>query len=314
MLAVGRVVILTGLFGAFYLLFLWMIRERAVETVLRKAASSVDLSVRNRAAERRRSLAGDRRSAGRLNGLERRLRYSGLALRFPFLTPEVWIVGNLVCSGAAFFVFQALFGDWRAGAAAAGSWLGAVRLLVNAGMRKNYEAVDADLLKFLDFLGNYSVTAGEVTGIFSQIARYMEEPLRTALNECYYEAQTSGNAGLALLALAERIEHPRFKELIRSIEISARYSADFKVLVGGSRRAVREHLRTRQERKALLREAFVNMAMLLGMSALVLLAAGRLVGADMKGIMLGTAPGKVCLAVIALVLGLFYRQAGKLDG
>lgn len=311
---IGFAGVFLGLWGAFFMLFMWMAGERIIHTALLRAAASVDASVRQRAAQNRRSLTDGSRSGGWWEALERKLIYSGLAGRFPFLTPEVWVAGRIIVTVGVFSGGALLLRSWRFGVAVAAVFQAAVWFIAGRLQRRNYEAVDANLLKFLDFLGNYSVTAGEVTGIFNQISRYMEEPLKSALDECYYEAQTSGDACLALLSLAEKIEHPRFKELVRNIEISARYSADFKLLVNSSRRAVREHLRTRQERKALLREALVNMALLLGMSLLVLLAVGQLVGTDIRSLMLDTLPGKLCLMVMAVIFGLFYRQAGRLDG
>lgn len=310
----GFAAVFLGLWGAFFLLFVWMARERLIRAALLKAAASVDASVRRRAAQNRRNLMDSHKGGGWWGRVERKLLYSGLAGRFPSLTPEVWVTGQTTVTAVIFLFGMLLMRNWKYGLTVAAVFQAAVWIAMGRLKRKNYESVDSNLLKFLDFLGNYSVTAGEVTGIFNQISRYMEEPLKSALDECYYEAQTSGDACLALLSLADKIEHPRFKELVRNIEISARYSADFKLLVNSSRRAVREHLRTRQERKALLREALVNMALLLGMSLFVLMAVGQLVETDIRSLMLDTFPGKLCLTVMAVIFGLFYRQAGKLDG
>lgn len=79
---------------------------------------------------------------------------------------------------------------------------------------------------------------------------------------------------MALLAMAERIEHPKFKELARNMEVSVRYCADFSVLVNSSRRSLREYLRVAQERRGMLREGAINLALLAGMSVVVLLIVG----------------------------------------
>lgn len=83
---------------------------------------------------------------------------------------------------------------------------------------------------------------------------------------------------MALLSMAERVEHPKFKELARNMEVSVRYCADFSALVNGSRRSLREYLRVAQERRSMLREGAVNLALLAGMSAVVLLIVGRFTG------------------------------------
>ena len=85
-----------------------------------------------------------------------------------------------------------------------------------------YRSVNDNILKCLNFLGNYSLTAGEITGVLGQVSKYMEEPLKGVMEECAYEAQMTGNSSTALLAMAEKVEHPKFKELALSlIHISA---------------------------------------------------------------------------------------------
>ena len=149
--------------------------------------------------------------------------------------------------------------------------------------------------------------------MFSQISRYMEEPLRRVLDECSAEAQTTGDAGLALLSMAEKIEHPKFKELAHNMEISVRYCADFTALVVSSRRSLREYLRVSQERRGMLREAAVNMALLLGMSFVVLLIVGHLTEVSLWTLLTGTVPGRVGTCILLVIFGLFAGQLRKVQ-
>lgn len=308
-----RIVLFSCLFMAFALLFVWLGRESIIRNVLRRTYDTMDAAARKRVRENRRSLILLQSRKGRLHRVEQILIYSGLTRRLPFLTPELWIVGNLALCAGVYFSVLVLTGSWLGGLIGIAALQAARYLAVSLLMGRNYRAVNDNLLKFLDFLGNYSITAGEVTGICNQISRYMDEPLKSVLDECYYEAQTSGDSSLALLAMAEKIEHPRFKELVRNMEISARYSADFKTLVSNSRRAVREHLRTRQERKALINEALVNMLILGAMSIFILLTVEQLINASIWQMLLYTMPGRICLTVVGVIFILLYRQIRRID-
>ena len=229
------------------------------------------------------------------------------------MTPELWILGNLAAGMAVYFLALLLGIVWQEALLAAGGlWL-LVYVAVNQCMCRNYNATDENLLKFLDFLGNYSITSGEITAVLGQVSPYVGEPLRGVLDACYYEAQTSGDTGIALLAMAEKIQHPKFRELVRNLEISLRYSADLTVLVSQSRRSLREYTRMRQERKSLVREAWVNILILGAMTLVILKALEALVGIPLSEIMLHTLPGIGCLAVIGVILLLFYRQVRMLD-
>ena len=149
--------------------------------------------------------------------------------------------------------------------------------------------------------------------VFGQISKFMDEPLQSALEQCCVEAQTTGDVGMALLSMAERIEHPQFKELVRNIEVSSRYSADFSVLVQFSRRSMREYLKSVRERKSLLREAGINMTLLLGMSVFALVTVNGLLETSVWSILFTSIPGRVALGIVGGIAFLFLMQAYRLE-
>lgn len=308
-----KIGICAGLFFGFFLLFYWMGKERIMRYFFSRTMQALDSSVRVRQKERRIGLPEPDRQKNRLSGLEKRLMYSGLSVRLPLLTPEVFIVCDILLCVGIYFLILLLTGSWVRGMLFIGLAQLVIYLALNLLTGRNYRKVNDSLMKFLDFLGNYSITAGEVSGVLFQISKYLEEPLKSVLEECYYEAQTTGDTSLALLSMAEKIEHPRFKELVRGMEVSIRYAADFTVLIQSSRKSVREYMSSRQERKAMVKEAFVNILILLGMSVLILAMVGKLTGSNMQEILLHTVWGRGALIVIGLILLLLYRQTKKLD-
>lgn len=239
--------------------------------------------------------------------LEQELNYSGWKRRIPFLTAELWIAFNIFVTAGISVILLAGSGGRQAllGAAA---FLGVEYLGLYICKVRNFHSVNTNLIKFLDFLGNYSITAGELTGIFTQISKYVEEPLRSVLDECGYEAQTTGDTSLALLSMAEKIEHPKFKELVRNMEISVRYMADFTLLVNSSRRIMREYLRLGEERRSMVREAVINMLLLLSMSGFTLAVVDGLVEGSVWLILRDTLPGKIALGIVGFIIVLFLRK------
>lgn len=304
-------VLFLTLFLGFWFLFSEIRLVDHMAELMRKTRWDMDAAARQRALESRRNLLVLQQEHTLLYGLERELDYSGLRLRFPGLTSELWILGSLAAAACLFLFLSMSLGLWAAvignGALLAGEFL-ILRCLRTANLR----AVNEHLMKLLDFLGNYSITAGDVAGIFHQVSRYMEEPIKSALDSCYYEAQITGDTALALRSMAEKIEHPKFKELARNMEVSVRYCADFTALVAGSRRSLREYLRLSQERKGMLREALVNMVLLLGLSMVVLAAVGRMVQLSGLQILTGTVPGRIGLGVIGIIILLYIGQLQKM--
>ena len=97
------------------------------------------------------------------------------------------------------------------------------------------------------------------------------------------------------------------------MEVSVRYCADFTALVDSSRRSVREYLRLGEDRKGMLREAVINMALLLGMSAFALVTVDKLVEVSIWQVLFHTVPGYLVLGILMFIMLLLAGQLHKLN-
>lgn len=302
-----KFLIMILMFTGFLIMFAEMKKAEIVHRLMMRTKENMRDAAEKRLVWNRQKLLSAEGAEAWWTRVEHNLCYSGFKTRFPFITVEMFIALNL-CLAA--IIFPALFMISGLAAACIGTGLCfAVEMMVFRAKRmKNISLVNDNLLKFLDFLGSYSITSGELTGILGQIGKYVDEPLKSALEECCYEAQTTGDTGMALLSMSEKIEHPQFKELARNMEINVRYCADFSALVSGSRRSMRDYLKTSQERKNMLREAAVNMALLLIMSALSLVIVDGLIQRSVWDILIYSFPGRIAITVTALIVCLFIGQ------
>ena len=273
------------IFTGFLLLFGRIRWVETAKSLLSRTKKGMDQSARLRVLENRHKLQELQRNNTWICRVEEFLCYCGMRRRFPACTPEKWIAGNLLGMTVIFGVLLGSSGKFLI--ALSGIMIsGAVEYLFLSTLRaEELRMTNENLLKCLNFLGNYSLTAGEITMVLGQVSRYVEEPLKGALEECAYEAQTTGDSSLALLSMAERIEHPKIKELARNLEISME-----------------------EERKGMLREAGINMAVLLGMSVFALLTVDRLIDVSVWKIVSGTLPGHLAVGVYGLILFLFLRK------
>lgn len=292
---IGKIVLGVELLLAFFSLFWWIRKNSLIHNSLLRAKKA--LTQKNTLTQK----------------MDLWLIYSGLNRRIPLLTTENWILLQILLVGIVILVTGIFHMSAWSCLGMILAFAGIQYVMVSFLIAANYRAVDEELIKFLDFLGNYSVTSGEITSILHQISEYMKEPLKSVLEECYYEAQTLGDTGKALMSMSGKIPHPKFGEVIRNIEVTMRYSADFATLVDLSRRSVREHMKMRQERKGLAREAWINMLILGMMAVVIFLSAESLLGISIKDVLLHTWLGRGCIAIIALILLLFYRQVRQID-
>ena len=296
------------IFMGFLLLFGQMTWLKKVQELLRRTEEGMDQASHLRALDNRHRLMELRQRNTIWRRMEDILRYSGLSRRFPGCTAEKWIAGNLLMYAGVFCIAQVAGGNVTVSVAVTGSIAVMEWMVMNTLRFLEFRSVNEDLLKCLNFLGNYSLTAGEITSVLGQVSKYMEEPLRSAMEECAYEAQITGDHSTALLTMAEKVEHPKFKELARNLEISIRYMADLTTLVDSSRRSVREYLRTEEERKGMLREAAINMGLLAAMSIFALLTVDRLIDESVWKILLQTLPGHLAAGSYVGIFFLFLRK------
>ena len=282
--------------------------EVAGEAMLHRTREGMDRASQLRAVENRHRLMEFQQKNNVWYRIEEVLRYSGLRRRMPHFTAEKWVAGNVLLIAAVFGGTQVLGCKMITSLLYLMITMAVEMILLNTFRFLEYRSVNDNILKCLNFLGNYSLTAGEITGVLGQVSKYMEEPLKGVMEECAYEAQMTGNSSTALLAMAEKVEHPKFKELARNLEISIRYMADLTTLVDSSRRSVREYLRTEEERKGMLREAAINMGLLAAMSVFALMTVDRLIDVSVWKIVTDTLPGHLALGIYGIIFGLFLRK------
>ena len=144
-------VLFLTLFLGFWFLFSEIRLVDHMAELMRKTRWDMDAAARQRALESRRNLLVLQQEHTLLYGLERELDYSGLRLRFPGLTSELWILGSLAAAACLFLFLSMSLGLWAAvignGALLAGEFL-ILRCLRTANLR----AVNEHLMKLLDFL------------------------------------------------------------------------------------------------------------------------------------------------------------------
>ncbi len=308
-----KIVLFSLIFVILFCLFWWTYKNSLLKKLYASARSNLEQKREQVHLNQRRNIILQQERSGFVYGLEKRLLYTRISVVFPLITPPVYLTLRLVLGVFAYFLCSFLGFPFLKALMLAVLAEFVMYLFENFIMQRNYNRTEESLIKLLDFLGNYSVTTSEITWILSQICDYMEEPVKGVLEECCLEAQTTGDSSVALLYMAEKLEHPKFQEMIRNLEISIRYAADLTIMVMQSKKTIGEYMRLRQERKSLTREAWVNILILGSMSLVILKAVGALLEIPMNELLFQSIPGILCTSCIVIILFLFYFKIRKLN-
>lgn len=299
------------LFLGFVCLFTYLSIGNRLEQFYRKTKNSLKKSNRENVLMMRRALLQSQDRNPFWFRVEKYVYYTGLKRRFPFLSGMHLVLGGVVAAALLFLLLIPLgFTAVAAGCFAFGVTEFGILFFLR---KREWKQTGQCLMSFLDFLGNYSVTAGEITWIFEQIAPYMKAPVKAALEDCVVEAKMTGDVNMALIAMADRVEHTQFREIIRNLEIGIRYLADFKSLVNTCKRSLRDYEKAIREQKSMAMEGMVNFCLLLGMCFLSFFVVNGLVERSVWDILFFTWIGRSAMVFVAGIILVFLLQIGMLE-
>lgn len=205
-----------------------------------------------------------------LHKLDKLIINSNIRKFFPFINTEIYILITTVTAGLGFFLMNFVSGNWILGLVTmlASFLIFYFVVYIMAGV--NYKKTEDNIVTFTNLLENYSKTNDDLIAIFGKIFPYLDEPLKTAVEDCYYEAVQSGNRILALNNLTEKIEHEKFKEIIRNLEVCSRHEANYAEIITDSRHMLREYIANKEERKSAIQTGRIEVAVIL-ISCLVII-------------------------------------------
>lgn len=206
--------------------------------------------------------------------IRERLAYSGLSRKIKILTPENWIVFLSLLFLGGFLLVLLVTKKLLLGLAAGILAIIAMLFVESLLALDNYRRTDKSMIEFLNLLGNYSSQNTEITDVFEKIYHRIEEPLQSALRECIYESESIGT-DKALLNLADKIEHPKFKEIIQNIRISIKHSDTFREVVENNNQNLSDYIKLKKETEQLAVGNFVQLAICAMLGAVIVYICGR---------------------------------------
>lgn len=317
-MTIVKIIIYLLIFQAMVGFIYYLRKSDILKKTLKYAYKTLDEAAVERARESKRNMLLQNGTKGFLaRFLERpnkRFIYSRLGGLVHGMSFELWLVIKMASAAVLYFLCLTINKNVVIGFAAILVYLASLNGIEYFLAYRNYKSVDDNLIKLINLMSNFSVTTGEITSIFHQISRYLPDPLCSVLEECYYDAQTCGDTSVALYAMAEKIEHPVFKEFVRNIEICAAYTANFAVIIGNARKVIINEQRSKKERKATANDNLMDMVIVSIVLIAALVLVDQLVETSIWHIIFHSVIGRIGLAVAAifyLIFGISIATAEK---
>lgn len=227
---------------------------------------------------------------------------SNLNQIFPFISTEIYLFGTLVIALAVFLVTQSIF-NLVTGILSAMLVILFSYMVLYFLSGHNYKKSEKSLLNFANLLENYSKTTDDIIGIFQKVLPYIENPIRDALEECCTKAFTTGKVSASLNELANKIEHEKFRELIRNLEICSRYEANYAEIITESKQNLREYMAAKEKRKEMQNNCKINIAIILFAGVFILNMISGMGQTSVFSVLMGSLIGNLIIVYCVLILG-----------
>lgn len=237
--------------------------------------------------------------------------YSRISKRFTLLSSQLYLFLMILFSAIAFIVSLTVSRNLILAIIAAICIAIAMILIIYIMADINYKKTDNELLEFLNLLGNYSLVNGEITKVLQLVGRSMSEPIRSCIYEFSVEAQ-QGDVANALRNMRQKIEHPKFKEIIRDIEVSLRYSTSYTDMISLNRKLIKNYITAKEERKSIAQQGNIQMFLILCCLVVMLFVMGILLKENIWIILFEQTIGHVCLGAVAFVLLIYFLISKKI--
>ncbi len=291
------------LFLASFFLFTYLKNNNVIANSLKNIydKSEADVAERQRLEKLQLIESGNSDKEDFFLKLDKTIIYSNIRKYIPFLNANIFIF-LMVALSALSLIIVTLTVDLSMGILSAAIIILAFISLILFLSNKNYRKVEENIVSFMNLIENYSKTNNDLITIFGKVYNYLDEPLKSHVQEAYYLGRRTGDTDLALETLQNSVQHKRFREIIRNLAICSHYEANYEEIIEDSRAQLMEYLAGKRERAAMVRNARIELVILCGTSWVVMYMMGSFIGENVISALRESFVGQLILVYLIIIL------------
>lgn len=211
------------------------------------------------------ALYGEVERKDRLSHIEENIRYSGLARRYQFLTPELVMLFIIIIMSFIALVCMFLKLPWYMTVGAEIVAFIVIEMIFRKKRKERMKKTEDELLTFVNAVDGYAGMSDDIIHILENASGMLSEssPMREEIITAVASARNSGQESAALSILMANVEHPFFKTFIRNLEISSRNNANYKDIVSESRGILKGYIDNTKKLENIYRNGRIRMILML---------------------------------------------------
>jgi hypothetical protein len=263
--------------------------------------TQADVEERSRLETIRKAESGNTDKITILSKLDTIIDYSNIKKYIPFLNSTTYIFIMVICSSIG-LIIGTKFSGFGVGVFCGGIVIMIYIIILLLLSNINYKKVEQNVMRFINLVENYSKTNNDLISIMGKIYYYLDEPLRTHVEECYYLGLRTGDADFALENLQKNVQHGKFKEIIRNLIICSHYEANYEDVIEDSRDMLITYLAGKRERAEMARNARIELSILLGACMVVFFMIQSFLGTNILTLLQSNIIGNIILIYCAICI------------
>lgn len=301
-----NMLLITGNIVLFLILFITMfflVKAMVDNNVLSRIRQWMKNSENNRtnAEEQLRNIEGNQEKNSIFYSMDLTINQSGIKRYIPFLSTEYLVLFSSLLSIAA-FVITGIIKGWSYGVLAAIAVFLVPYLFVRIMAEVNHKRIEEQIIHFLNMIDNYNQTEDNLITIFGKVYKYLDEPLCSAVRECYLEASNTGDMSTAFRRLETKVVHEKLSEILQTLEMCSMHEANYHVIITEAREIMTKHKKSKDAIKNIVGRAKMNMAAMMGMLVLLIFMISNIIEVNLITAMTGSVIGMAILIYIGFVI------------
>ncbi len=238
--------------------------------------------------------------------LELLLFYSGIRNHFPFVSAKVWMLFHTIVLSCCFLTIEFFSRSmWQATIFCVA--LGMLMMQMLGIMRRsNLRNTEKYLLELLNVTESFAVTGEEPVAILSHCSIYMKGPVGQALKSIDKYVNQGWSSRMILDQMKVRLEHPKWQEFIHNLNVCSMYNSDYNSVFRTSRKSIQTYLTSKKERLSIKHTAEMEMAAIVVLSLMILLALSKFLAVPVGELMWGNSISRGCTMYMTGIAMLFF--------
>lgn len=242
----------------------YMIKHNVVKRQIAKLTSDLATQERLREDEYKQvfEMEGEFIEKSRMRRLTRALEQSGIKKTYPEMSAELFVVlvsGLCLIAGLGVGL---IFNSSLYGLIAATVVLVTIYLYVTIMISKNQKALERDALKFVNLLENMSHTEQSIAEMLGKCIPYLNDPLKSSIEKCYYDIKTTGDIEGALTRLADRTDYKQLRDVFNYLRVCSSHNENYAEIIQDNREIIRMHLAFEKEKRSIKKSALTDMGII----------------------------------------------------